>query len=98
MGDKETAEKRMISGIGETMFCAWLLLLGPAGLLVLLGMAYAMVAQNLHLGIVGGLLLAIPVILAAAWIPVSFYAVLRDRTAALVAPSPDPASKTVRGD
>ncbi len=98
MVDKETAEKRMISGIGAMMFGAWLLLLGPAGLLVLLGTAYAMVAQNLALGIVGGLLLAIPVILAAAWIPVAFYALLRDRIAALVAPSPDTASETVRGD
>jgi hypothetical protein len=98
MGDKEIAEKRITSQIGASMFVAWLLFLGPAGLLVLLGVAYAMVVENLALGIVGGLLLAIPVILAAGWIPVVFFALLRDRTAGVVEPSPDAASETVSVD
>ncbi|MGB6065018.1 MAG: hypothetical protein WBG50_09425 [Desulfomonilaceae bacterium] len=81
MGTDNTAEERLASGIGATMFVAWLLFLGPVGLLALLVVAYAMVVQNLALGIVSALLLATPVVLAGAWIPVAFYALLRSRWA-----------------
>ncbi len=77
------------------MFVAWLLFLGPVGLLSLLVVAYAMVVQNLALGIVGGLLLATPVILTAAWIPVAFFALLRERNAPSVVPAAETAAETV---
>jgi hypothetical protein len=98
MGDRDTAEERLTSGMGATIFVAWLLFLGPVGLLALLGVAYAMVVQNLALGIIGGLLLATPVILTAAWIPVAFYALLRERRAPLMAPSRHTANETVGAD
>jgi len=97
MGYKDTAEERLTSGIGTAMFVAWLLFLGPVGLLALLGVAYAMVVQILALGIIGGLVLATPVILAAAWIPVAFYALLGERGAA-AAPSAETAREAVRED
>jgi len=80
------------------MFVAWLLFLGPVGLLLLLVVAYAMVVQNLALGIIGGLLLATPVVLTAAWIPVAFYALLREKQAPLVAPDGRTAAEPVATD
>jgi len=98
MGHKDTAEERLTSGIGATMFVAWLLFLGPVGLLLLLVAAYAMIVQNLALGIIGGLLLANPVVLTAAWIPVAFYALLRERHAPFVAPDKRTAAEPVATD
>lgn len=95
MRHKDTAEEGLSSRIGATMFVAWLLFLGPVGLLSLLVVAYAMVVQNLALGIVGGLLLATPVILTAAWIPVAFFALLRERNAPSVVPAAETAAETV---
>lgn len=79
MRHKDTEEEKLTSGIGATMFVAWLLFLGPVGFLALLGIAYAMVVRNLALGIIGGMLLATPVILTAVWIPVAFFVLLKQK-------------------
>jgi len=98
MKDEETAVQRSTSGIAAAMFVSWLLFLGPVGLVVLLGVAYAMVVQNLALGIIGGLLLATPVVLTAAWIPVAFFALLREKSAPSTAPNSESALETVSAD
>jgi len=98
MAHKETTEERWKSGIGTMMFVAWLLFLGPVGLLLLLAVAYAMAVQNLALGIIGGLLLATPVILSAAWVPVALYALVRERSARWVAPGAERAPEAVGTD
>ena len=98
MGDEDTAVQRLTSGIGAAMFVSWSLFLGPVGLVVLLGVAYAMVVQDLALGIVGGLLLAIPVVLTAAWIPVVFFGLLREKRAPSTAPNSECALETVSAD
>ena len=46
MGDEDTAVERSTSGIGAAMFVSWLLFLGPVGLVLLLGVPYAMVVQD----------------------------------------------------
>ena len=61
MKDDETAVQSSTSGIGAAMFVSWLLFLGPVGLVLLLGLPYAMIVQDLAFGIVCGLLLIIPV-------------------------------------
>ena len=98
MRAEDTAVQRSTSGIGAAMFVSWSLFLGPLGLVVLLGVAYAMVVQNLALGIVGGLLLAAPVVLAAAWIPVAFFALLREKRAPSAAPNSESALEAVSAD
>lgn len=98
MGHNDTAEERLTSGIGTMVFIAWLLFLGPAGLLLLLAVAYAMAVQNLALGIIGGLLLATPVILTAAWVPVALYSLIRERSARWAAPGVERAPEAVGTD
>jgi hypothetical protein len=98
MGDEDTAVQRSTSGIGAAIFVSWSLFLGPVGLVALLGVAYAMVVQNLALGIIGGLLLATPVVLSAAWIPVAFFALLREKRAPSMAPTSETALETVSAD
>ncbi len=88
----------MFSKIGTAMFVSWLLFLGPVGLLLLLVVAYAMIAQNVVLGVIGGLLLAAPVALAAAWIPHCFFALLKERKAPSVAPVGETAGRNVSVD
>ena len=98
MKDEETAVQRSTSGIGAAMFVSWLLFLGPVGLVLLLGLPYAMIVQDLAFGIVCGLLLIIPVVLTAAWIPVVFFAVLKEKRAPSTAPTSETALKTVSAD
>jgi hypothetical protein len=98
MGNANTALKRSTSGAGAAIFVSWLLFLGPVGLLLLLGVAYAMVVQNLALGIIAGLLLATPIILTAAWIPVAFYALLWEKKAPSRAPASEVALETASRD
>ncbi len=98
MRDEDTAVQRSTSGIGAAMFVSWLLFLGPVGLVLLLGIPYAMIVQDLAFGIVCGLLLAIPVVLTVAWIPLAFFAVLSEKRARSTAPTSDAALETVSGD
>ncbi len=98
MGAEDTAVQRSTSGIGAAMFVSWMLFLGPVGLVLLLGIPYAMIVQNLALGIVFGLLLAIPVVLSAVWIPVAFLALLREKRAPSTAPTSETELETVSAD
>ncbi len=79
MKTTELAGKRVSTTMGSAMFIAWMLFLGPLGFLLLLGIAYSMVAQNLALGILCGLLLVTPLVLSAVWVPLGWSAVLRDQ-------------------
>lgn len=79
MKTTEPADKKAAAATGSAMLIAWMLFLGPAGFLLLLGVAYSMVTQNLALGILCGLLLLTPVVLSAAWVPLGWFAVLREK-------------------
>jgi|SRR5271157_2124085 len=98
MKDEDTAVQRATSGIGAAMFVSWLLFLGPVGLVLLLGLPYAMIVQDLALGIVCGLLLAIPVVLSVVWISGAFLALLREKRAPLTAPTSETELETVSAD
>jgi hypothetical protein len=98
MGHRDTVEHRLVSRIGAKMFVVWLLFLGPIGLLFLLIVAYAMIFQNLALGIVGGLALAAPVVLGGAWVLVALYALLRSRRVLSVSPTVETAPDTAGTD
>ena len=80
---------------GIWMFISGVLILGPAGFLLLVVLFYSMMVQNLPLGIVTGLLGASPVILLGIWAPLKWTSVIREcfaRKAALV-PAAEPIPK-----
>ncbi len=95
MKDEKTPVESSTSGIGAAMFVSWFLVLGPVGLILLLGLPYAMIYQNLALGIVFGLLLVIPLVLTAVWIPVAFFDLLREKRAV---PTSETVLETVSAD
>lgn len=64
-----TDTTNLASKVGTWMFLCWFFVLGPVGLLLLGGIAYAMYFSNLALGIVCGLVLFAPLFLVIAWIP-----------------------------
>jgi Sec-independent protein secretion pathway component TatC len=68
------------------------------GLVLLLGLPYAMIVQDLAFGIVCGLLLIIPVVLTAVWIPVAFFGLLREKRTPSTAPNSESALETVSAD
>jgi hypothetical protein len=57
----------MMPRAGICTVIAWCLLLGPVGVLSLVGIAFAMLTQNLALGLVSGTLIACPFLLGVAW-------------------------------
>lgn len=65
--------------VGTALFASWFLVLGPLGALLLLGVAYAMYAENLTLGIVCGMLLFFPVVLTVVWAPLCLAGVPREQ-------------------
>jgi hypothetical protein len=71
----------MGAAMGTAVMIAWALFLGPLGLLALTGMAYSMVAQNLALGIICGLLLFSPLALTVVWVPIMAFEALSERRA-----------------
>ncbi len=52
---------------GAAIFITGALILGPVGLLLLLGLFYSMMVENLVMGIVTGLLTASPVVSLVVW-------------------------------
>jgi hypothetical protein len=79
MTERETGSVAPVEVIGTWMWIAWVIFLGPGGFLLLIGVAYAMLAQNLALGIVAGILLFLPILLTVPWFPVGWLAVHCER-------------------
>jgi hypothetical protein len=100
MRTTETTLNTVAAATGSAMVMAWFLILGPLGLLLMLGVAYAMVVQNLALGVVCGLPLASPFVLTAIWIPVGWGAALREKWAGetTVVPVSETAKETIGVD
>ncbi len=95
---EDTTVQRSTAAMGAAMFISWLLFLGPVGLVLLLGIPYSMMVQDLAFGIVCGLLLAIPLVLTAVWIPVAFFGVVGKKRARSTAPASDAVPETVSAD
>jgi hypothetical protein len=100
MKTAETTLSTVAAGLGTAMVMAWFLVLGPIGFLLLVVMAYAMVVQNLALGVVCGLPLAFPFVVTALWIPFGWGAALQEKWAEESAevPGSETANETVRGN
>lgn len=81
MKDNETALKRAAVKAGIWVSLSWIIILGPVGFLLMCGLAYAMYFSNLALGIVCGLLLFSPLLIAAVWLPLSGAALIEERSA-----------------
>ncbi len=88
---------KFASGVGAAMMISWILFLGPVGLLFLFGVAYAIVVQNLALGIICGLLLFTPLILMILWAPAGLLA-LKEASEAKVISATESAVETVSQD
>jgi hypothetical protein len=73
----DSTAERWAAGMGTANIMAWFLFLGPVGLAMLYGVAYAMVTQNLALGVVCGLLVFTPLVMGVVWGSVQLYAHLR---------------------
>ena len=65
--ERRAEHEAVASRVGKVAFIAWSLLLGPIGALGLAGVAYAMLSQNLPLGIVCGALIGVPFVSGLAW-------------------------------
>ncbi len=65
--NEETTARRAAEKAGVLMFLGWILILGVGGFLLLGAMAYAMITENLALGVVCGLLLFAPSALGVGW-------------------------------
>ena len=81
MNENETALKSSAFCAGMLMFVSWIIVLGPVGFLLMCGLTYAMYFSNLALGIVCGLLLFSPLLVAAVWLPLCGAALIEERSA-----------------
>jgi hypothetical protein len=79
MTERETGSVAPVQVIGTWMWIAWFIFLGPGGFLFLLGVSYAMLSQNLALGIACSILLFLPILLTGLWLPLGWLAVHCER-------------------
>lgn len=98
MTTKDSAVEKWGAGIGTAMVIAWFVFLGPIGLALLCGVAYAMIVQNLALGLLCGLLCFTPLMLVGMWGSVHLYALLSEQWAKEEAPTTEPLPEPVNGD
>jgi len=81
MNARGTVLERLAMTAGSCMFFVGILMLGPLGFLLLLGLFYAMLVQNFALGLVVAVLLCTPAVFGTAWAALAWTAVLRERMA-----------------
>jgi hypothetical protein len=81
MTEHESALKRTVLNVGAWMFIGGALILGPVGLLLICGLAYAMYFSNLALGVVCIMLLAAPLFFLALWLLLGGAAFIVERSA-----------------
>ncbi len=67
MNPRETSQRKVAENVGTLMFLAWTLVVGIAGFVLLCAIAFAIVTENLALGLVCGLLLFAPSALGVGW-------------------------------
>jgi hypothetical protein len=61
--------ERTATGLGIGMIFLWTLVLGPIGGLLLGGLTYSMLSNNLTVGIACGLILFSPLLITLVWAP-----------------------------
>jgi hypothetical protein len=81
MKTAEPAVKKLALKLGTWVFVSWTILLGPVGLVLLCGIACALLTSNLALGLVCGLLALGPAFLSALWVPLLVASFIAERSA-----------------
>jgi len=81
MDTTPTTLERFWENAGTLMFLGWSLILGLVGFLLLCALAYAMVTENLALGVVCGMVLFAPPALAVIWTLTAGASLLLERSA-----------------
>lgn len=60
--------RRTVKKVGAMTFLAWTFIIGVGGFFLMCGLAYAIVTENLPLGLACGALLIAPIVLGAVWV------------------------------
>ncbi len=81
MNPRETSQRKVAENVGTLMFLAWTLVVGIAGFVLLCAIAFAIVTENLALGLVCGLLLFAPPAVGIVWILTAAGSLLAERSA-----------------
>jgi hypothetical protein len=79
MKNKEGIGSEIVDTIGTHAMVSWVAILGPMGALLLGGIAYSMLAKNLAMGVLCGVVFFLPLVLTAAWGSMRLSEFLRDR-------------------
>jgi hypothetical protein len=82
MSEYESSLRKAAEAVGTWMMISGLLVLGPIGFVILSILAYAMYFSNMALVVVCIMLLATPLALMTAWIPLLAGGLLAERMAA----------------
>lgn len=97
MNTAETYAERLASRVGTAVIISWFLYLGPLGFVLMLGVAYAMFLQNLALGLICGLLLLAPSMLAVAWLVAGVWALKGEASRTELSPARESLAEAARG-
>jgi hypothetical protein len=92
MKPREAVLDKLVVTAGSCMIVCGFLMLGPLGFLLLLALFYAMLVQNLALGLLITVILCTPAIFGAMWAVLAWVAAVLER----VAPVSEPALITVQ--
>jgi hypothetical protein len=87
MDMSESPLKKAALKVSAWMFISWILIVGPVGLALLCGLAYAMYFANLALGVVCILLMFLPLLFVAVWAPLMGATFIVDRSAERAEPA-----------
>jgi hypothetical protein len=79
MNASENSSTKFAENLSTLTCLSWISALGLGGFLLLCLLAYAMVTENLALGLVCGMLLAVPYILGVVWFFTAAPSVLAER-------------------
>jgi len=81
MKTRETVLDKLVVTAGSCMIVCRILMLGPLGFLLLLALFYAVLVQNLALGLMITVLLCTPAIFGAMWAVSAWVAAVLERVA-----------------
>ncbi len=81
MRPKETVLDKLVVTAGSCMLVCGTVMFGPLGFLLLLALAYAMLVQNLAMGLIITVILCTPAIFGVVWAILAWTAALLERVA-----------------
>jgi hypothetical protein len=81
MNTSGTVLEKLVMTAGSCMFFFGILMLGPLGFLLLLGLFHAMLVQNFALGLIVAVLLCTPAIFGIMWAALAWTVLIREQMA-----------------